>query len=90
MGITSSVQITRLWRTIADCFETRQMIKNSEEKDEYELDKHEVSKPPFFLSFCHNKCLALHSVIDLSANCHREKRPVNMHTRVELYLSCFV
>ena len=38
---------------------TRQTITNSEKKDEYELDKHEVSKPPFFLSFRHSKCIVL-------------------------------
>ena len=35
---------------------TRQTIQNSEKKDEYELDKHEVSKAPFFLSFHDSKC----------------------------------
>ena len=38
---------------------TRQTIKNSEKKDEYELDKHEISKPPFLLSFRHSKCIVL-------------------------------
>ena len=36
---------------------TRQTIKNSEDKDEYKLDKHKVSKPPLFLSFPHSKCV---------------------------------
>ena len=35
------------------------MTKNNDKKDEYELDEHEVSKPPFFLSFCHSKCIVL-------------------------------
>ena len=38
---------------------TRQTTKNNDKKDEYELDKHEVSKAPFFLSFRHSKCIVL-------------------------------
>ena len=41
---------------------TRQTIQNSEKKDEYELDKHEVSKSPFFLSFRHSKCIVLSDI----------------------------
>ena len=37
-----------------------QTIKNSEKKDEYELDKNEVSKPPLFLSFHPYSC---HSIV---------------------------
>ena len=47
---------------------TRQTIENTEKKDEYELDKHEVSKPPFFLSFRHRKFIVFS---DFSSNLFR-------------------
>ena len=49
VGFTSS--FLKLQSSGKKITKTRQTIKNSEKKDEYELDKHEVSKPLFFLSF---------------------------------------
>ena len=45
-------------RPFQRCYSS-ETIKKNEKKDEYKLDKHEVSKPPFFLSFRHSKCIVL-------------------------------
>ena len=57
VGITSS--FLRLQSSEKNITKTMQTIKNSEEKDEYELDKYEVSKPSFFLSFRQSKYIVL-------------------------------
>ena len=59
MGVTSS--FLKLLSSDKNIDKTKQTIKNSEEKDKYELDKHEVSKPRFFF-FCKQQ---LHGYIRL-------------------------